>query len=163
MNITLTLDGVLRTPTGTPNRIGRDLFHALERDNTLYVLTTDHNADARRWLQLNQFYGWAQLLTIPHTENGRSPDAQRAHRNDRHIEFIQSIRHELHLDLAIEADPDIAAGLLRHGLPTVLTTHPAFSHPLHRPDHDRTPTPWDNLKKAIEEDRLTTAPNSEDD
>jgi hypothetical protein len=164
MNVTLTLDGVLRSPTGTPNRTGRDLFTALAHDHTLYILTDRAYDETIRWLKLNQFQGYAQLLTVDHAHNGRSEKIRRAKQTEQHITFVQRVRHSLSLDLAVEADPAVAAGLYHLGLPTLLLTHPVYARPLDRPDHDHQPTPWQQLAETIEEDRLgTPTPEPEND
>lgn len=136
MNIALSLDGVLRGPTGDLVHKGLLVYRAFKSVGRVVLLTGLERAQAEGWLLINNINDYDDLI-----------DASVA------LDPEEGIRHRQLLvcqakgpvSVYVEADPDWASTGLRLGITTLLFAESEYSHYLFRPDAPKTVRPWDEI------------------
>ena len=139
----IVLDGVLRkVGTDAPNLQGTALYHSLASTSRVAVFCGPDRAKAEWFLRTNGMSKHAHL--VPEDE-AISP--VNSGRRMGQITYLRS--QSTNVEFVVEPDPDIAADLLRNGVPTLVYLHPQYTEPAFRPDYDGTPTPWQSLVDEV--------------
>jgi len=100
------------------------LFHGLQRTGKIVLASSQERRLVEHWCRNNGISGYASVVPL----NERSVTSLRANGED--------------VGLYIDADPERAAGALRHGVPTLLFTRPLYARAGHRPDLPQLQRPW---------------------
>jgi hypothetical protein len=134
------IDGVLRSQTNAPIYQGMALYKMLNFDNKVYILSKDKKND-ERWLR-------EQKLNV--VDDIIGPEVP-APKDD--LEFYQ-IQHIRGLgggfEMAITADPELAAKLLKVGVTTLLFMQPIYMNEKFRPDGRQGVRSWQKIKEELE-------------
>lgn len=136
MNIALSLDGVLRGPTGELVQKGLILYRAMKSVGRVILLTELERERAEGWLTINNVIDYDDLI-----DNSVVVDPAEDLR-ERQIRVLLSRGP---VSLYVEADPARSATGLTLGLSTVLFVESEYSHYAFRPDSSKTVRPWDEL------------------
>jgi hypothetical protein len=156
----LTLHGVLQQPNGAPNPQGILLYRALSAVDRLIVLGGLDRERDEWFLATHDLRDHVNFVAESITKGPTELMRRQAQ--------IGALRAQgIHIDLAIEPDPEIIAALHDDGIPTLLYLHPKFTHPAFRPDYESVAKPWDALVASVHyQERLKAAvviPTEEED
>lgn len=138
------VDGVLRDHTGRPIPEGVRLYAALTEGYRVVVAVEDEAAD-EHWLTMHGLTGYQEMVSdSPLSKRGGSIR-------------IGQVEHLLgrgqDVALVVDADPSNVAKVLARGITAALFSHPKFTRPEFRPDHDGGMRPWDDIVAEIETQR----------
>lgn len=136
MNIALSLDGVLKKPTGELIQKGLLTYRALKSVGRVVLLTELSRQQAEGWLLINNVMDYDDLVDSSVAVN---PDQSL---RERQLEVCMSRGP---VSLYVDAHPEHAALGLEKGLTTLLFVESLYSHYGFRPDVDKSARPWDEL------------------
>lgn len=140
----ITLDGVLRhSRTEAINLQGMNLYRALATTGRLAILCGPDEERADWFLRTNGLRQHAYLIP-------ESLDASPTIAGRRMAQITRLRAQQCHIEFVVEPDPDVAAELLRAGIPTLVYLHPQYSQPSFRPDYKGVAKPWENLVTEVD-------------
>lgn len=136
MNALLSLDGVLRSPTGDVIAAGIVTYRAFKAVGRVILATSLERRQADAWCLTNNLMDHDDLI-----------DGTVALDPDEPLRFRQlSIaRARGAVDIYIDADPAYVAEGLRRGMTSLLFSQPSYARPEFRPDAPRGIRPWEEL------------------
>ena len=142
----MSIDGVLRQPSGAPIGAGNVLYRALtEVTNVALIADSQTEEQAKHWLLVNDMTAH-NYLVLPRETDPEDGGAQRV------LQLTRLAEHGP-VDLLVEADPTKAEAVIREGIPVALTVHPSYARPEHLPGRKLVPTPWDALIGEVNRQR----------
>lgn len=141
MNILLTLDGVLSSESGEPNRTGVLLYYALNEGHRVTIITSKNKADAAHWLKSHGIIGYDDLVGDEiHLEGEELRKRQ----------FLLS-RSKSPLELYVDTDPSMCAWVFEEQrVPILLLAHPSYLPVESRPDAPQKIRKWSDIEAAID-------------
>ena len=146
MNILLSLDGVLSSESGEPNRAGVLLYYALTDKHRTGIITKRNKMDAEHWLQSHGIIGYDDLM------------ADNVHLEGEDLKKRQFTlcRSQAPIELYVDSDPAMCAWVFEyHSVPTLLLSNPSYIPVQHRPDAPPAVRAWNDIVEAI--DRVNVA------
>ena len=140
MNVLLSLDGVLSSDSGEPNRPGVLLYYALNTSNRVAILTSRKKPDAEHWLQSHGIIGYDDLM---------SDEVALAGEELKKRQFILC-RSRSPVELYVDSDPSMCAWVFEHhAVPVVLISNPSHIPVEFRPDAPPSVRKWSDIEDAI--------------
>jgi hypothetical protein len=140
------LEGVLckgTPPNAPPVWAGLQVYHALATQFRLVVDSAhDDVTDIEHWLKVNSL---ARHTLVLQRDVGDPQDALGV--REAHLAEWRSQGFDIALWLT--SDPRVAASMMRAGITAVLFAHPQYARPEHRPDHESTLRPWDEIEEEV--------------
>lgn len=141
MNILLTLDGVLSSESGEPNRTGVILYYALNEGHRVTIVTSKSKPDAEHWLKSHGIIGYDDLI---------GDEVHLEGEDLRKRQFLLS-RSKSPLELYVDSDPAMCAWVFEHQLvPILLLSHPSYLTVENRPDAPSKVRRWSDIEAAID-------------
>lgn len=141
MNILLTLDGVLSSESGEPNRTGVILYYALNEGHRVTIVSNKPKADAEHWLKSHGIIGYDDLM---------GDEVHLEGEDLRKRQFLLS-RSKSPIELYVDSDPAMCAWVFEHQLvPILLLSHPSYSTVENRPDAPSKVRRWSDIEAAID-------------
>ena len=139
MSILVTLEGVLRSETGTPIPEGVRLVETARSIGRLVLLAPGPRAEAEHWLRVHGIKAPADLLD----------DSVTLHDGDNLGERqVVIARARGPVDFLIAAAPSLVAFAISRGITGVLFSHPVLTSPKFRPDRER--RSWQEIVDTLE-------------
>lgn len=146
MNILVSLDGVLSSESGEPNRTGVVIYYALHAGHRVGLITSRKKADAEQWLNSHGIIGYDDLMTGEVHLEGE--DIKRRQ--------FTLCRTQAPIELYVDSDPEMCAWVFEHqSVPTFLLSNPSYIPVEWRPDAPKAVRKWDDIVSAI--DRVNVA------
>lgn len=147
----MTVEGVLAHPgpsgrvaAGLPIEEGHRLYYALATQWRVMMITAERDPDpVETWLRREGFRDFAGLAALGPQERSDSLKMATLH-------HIRKQRAHGHVGLLVTSSPPAAAASMRMGVPALLFASPTYLRPEFRPDHDRTPRPWDEIQEEVD-------------
>ena len=144
--------GVLQKASDSgPIEAGLKLYRAMaETYNVVLIAGPDEDKDRlEHWLAL---HGLHQHSHVHYTE---AYLVEQLGPFGSWIYTIRALRRRgFMLDIIIEPDPVVAAGLMQDGFTVLAFLHPAYARPEWRPGFTQAVQPWDELIAQVEHDQL---------
>lgn len=141
MNILLTLDGVLSSESGEPNRTGVLLYYALNEGHRVTIITSKTKPDAEQWLKSHGIIGYDDLVGNEIYLEGEDL---------RKRQFLLS-RSKSPLELYVDTDPSMCAWVFEaQRVPILLLGHPSYLPVESRPDAPLKIRKWSDIEAAID-------------
>jgi hypothetical protein len=140
MNVLLSLDGILSSESGEPNRAGVLLYYALNTNNRVAIITSRKKEDAEHWLFSHGIIGYDDLMSVEvHLEGEDLKKRQ----------FTLS-RSRAPIEMYVDSDPSMCAWVFEHhAVPTILLSHPSYIPVEFRPDAPQGVRKWSDIEAAI--------------
>lgn len=139
MNILLSLNGVLQSESGEPNRTGVLVYYALNNLHRVALITKDDSANAKHWLNSHGIIGFDDLLD-------KSVDL--AGEDLKKRQFTLS-RQKAPVELYVDSDPSMCAWVMEQGITTLLVSNPNYLPVEHRPDAPSKVRKWSDIEESI--------------
>jgi hypothetical protein len=143
--IAITVEGVLMKPVAsTIIPLGRQIYHAF-RGLTQIVLVSHETpqAELEQWLWMEGFGDYAAIAPPDSIMGTLTNPAYRV------WQCNQLKKRGYNVELVIEPEPDVCAGLLVAGYSVLNFLHAAYAVPSWRPDYDGDLRPWDELSQQV--------------
>lgn len=153
-SVAITVEGVLRRTTGgQPIVQGLDLYYGLATRNKIVLITDEKDTGTTElawWLHMEGMHEHQRIVYS-------SPmwDGDVSERRVCQVNAARRLGHDI--QLVIEPDPAVSAGLITSGYNTLTFTHASYSVPSWRPDYKLVPTPWDKLSEQVEREAYLQA------
>lgn len=141
MHILVDIDGVLRSRNSDPISTGVQMVGALSGWNQMSFMTSESEAAAKQWLDINKIVDYDRLIDSSVGLVGEDL-AQRQ---------INFARSRGAIDLFITNDPSRWAFAFDEGIPSVMFGVPSYTRPEFRPDAPPKLRAWNDIERAIEE------------
>lgn len=150
-HVAIVVDGVLRMPNDSaPIMPGLMLYRSLAKTHRVsLIIDSAAREKVQYWLLMNSF--------TEHTNEIYWEVDDHDNVIARRIAQVGRLRQGGPLSLVIESNMDVAAELLRKGIPSFLFLHPQYIHPEFRPDNKNEITPWNELYSEIVRQREARA------
>lgn len=146
MTVLIALEGVLKHDTKMV-REGRILYEILAAGTKrVVILANDPAPVVEHWLVQNGFRGYSGILTPSVSVDDQEPLRQRQ---------ISVARSMGHVDLVIDADPEVIKHCLDIEVPGLLFAHAKTARPDWRPDSPK--RTWDQITSQIERQKIKEA------
>jgi hypothetical protein len=141
MNVLLTLDGVLSSESGEPNRTGVLIYYALNEGHRVTIITSKKKADAEHWLKSHGIIGYDNLVGSEMHLEGEDL---------RKRQFLLS-RSMAPVELYVDSDPAMCAWVFENQLvPILLLANPSYLPVENRPDAPSKVRKWSDIEAAID-------------
>lgn len=127
----------------TPVTAGRMLYHGIRQYSPLLLVLdeeAEHHALVDHWLHTHGYRNHVAVLINPR------PDAPAEGR----AEVVAAARRMGALDLAVDADPQLAARMVHLGVSSLLLSVPAYTRPEFRPDASRVGRSWSVITEELD-------------
>lgn len=141
--VAITVEGVLRTQTGSTIQHGKDLYYGLASQAVVVLLTDDPIKEVEHWLAIEGMREHTRVYEADVIEQYMDVPEARLH-------MVNTARNAGHpISLVVDADPQVCSVLYHNGYTTLLFTHAQYALPQWRPGTVTKPTPWDELSAQI--------------
>lgn len=140
MNILVSMDDVLSSPTGEPIRAGVMLYYALNTNNRVALRTARKTADAEQWLQAHGIVNYDDLIDASWALEGE--DLKRR-------QFVIA-RSRNPIEMYVDADPAMIAWVFEtQGVTALMFAHPDYLRVEGRPDAPAHVRTWGQIEEAV--------------
>ena len=139
MNIFLSLDGVLSSESGEPNRVGVVIYYSLNANHRVALGTSRKKADAEHWLHSHGIIGYDDLLDSSYHLEGE----------DLLKRQITLHRSKAPIELYVGADPEMVAWAFDQGIPSIMVAVPSYLSINSRPDAPKAIRKWDEIAQSV--------------
>jgi hypothetical protein len=138
-HVAIVVSGVLKQPNDNAVIIpGFLLYKSLVKDHRVsLIFDAPKNSKVQYWLLTNSLTDHVNEIYWDVADPEDTPS--------RRLAQIGRLRKNGPLTLVFESDTEVAAALLKAGIPSFLFIHPQYMHPEHRPGFSSEPTPWSEL------------------
>jgi hypothetical protein len=136
VNVVLALDGVLRNEVGEMILDGIPVYRAFKQVSRVVLLTDMERKSAEAWCAVNHVFDYDDLI---------GPEVILDPAEPLRLRQIAVARQRGQVHLYVDGDPSMVAEALRLGIPTLLSSSPAYARPEFRPDAPKGIRRWDDL------------------
>lgn len=136
MNITMSMDGVLRSETGDLIPEGLIMYRAMKVVGRVILLTSLDQKLADIWLVMHNMADYDDLI-----DNSVVVDPD----EDLRLRQIAVSKTRGPIELYIDSDPATVAEALKQGMPTCLFSSPKYARLEFRPDAPKGVRKWDDI------------------
>lgn len=146
MNVILSLDGVLSSESGEPNRAGVLIYYALNAGHRVALISKRKKADAEHWLNSHGIIGYDDLM------------CDEVHLEGEELKKRQFIlcRSKASVEMYVDSDPTMCAWVLENqNVTTLLVSSPSYLPVENRPDAPQGVRKWSDIEDAIDRVNIT--------